>query len=512
MSVQSPPSAKVKSIGDLAETLSAFRRCQKKIVHCHGVFDLMHIGHIRHFEQARQFGDVLVVTITPDRFVNKGPHRPVFNEKLRAEAVAALSCVDYVAINEWPTAVETIHRLCPDLFVKGSEYVEAQQDQTQGIVLEGTAIHSVGGQLRFTEDITFSSSHLLNRYLPVFPKEVQDYLGSFCARYRPEQVLHYLQSARELKVLVIGEAIIDEYQYCETLGKSGKEPILAFRALGRERFAGGVLAIANHVAAFSDHIGVLTFLGATDTQEAFIREKVNAKVEKMFLYAPNCPTMIKRRFVEMYPFQKLFEIYVAAEIEDQIAASGTLCDKLKEVLPQYDVVIVADYGHGMLTPEAANLLCDGARFLAVNTQVNAGNQGFNTVSKYRCADYICVSENELRLDARSRLRNLGEIVAEAAEKLSCQRIVVTRGQQGCLCYGHDEGFREAPAFAGHVVDRIGAGDAVLSVTSLCAAQKAPLDVMGFVGSAVGAQAVAVVGNRTSIERVPLFRYIECLMK
>ena len=161
--------AKIKEIGDLAELLTSFRAENKTIVHCHGVFDLLHIGHIRHFEQAKRLGDILTVTVTPDRYVNKGPHRPVFSEDLRAEAIAALDCVDYVAINRWSTAVEAIELLRPAFYVKGPDYREAEKDHTGGIALEESAIKSVGGELVFTDDITFSASSLINRHLPVFP-------------------------------------------------------------------------------------------------------------------------------------------------------------------------------------------------------------------------------------------------------------------------------------------------------------------------------------------------------
>src|SRR5437868_6691263 len=113
-------SNKINRVDDLAKSLAGLRTQGKKIVQCHGVFDLLHIGHIKHLEAARKYGDLLVVTLTPDRFVNKGPHRPAFPERLRAEALASLACVDFVAINEWPTAVETIQRLRPDFFVKAS--------------------------------------------------------------------------------------------------------------------------------------------------------------------------------------------------------------------------------------------------------------------------------------------------------------------------------------------------------------------------------------------------------
>jgi len=502
---------KIREIEELAEVLGSIRS-EKKIVLCHGVFDLLHVGHIRHLEQAKQLGDILVVTITPDRYVNKGPHRPAFPEHLRVEGVAALGCVDYVALNKWPKAVETINLLRPDLYVKGSDYKEIEKDPTGGIALEKAALKSVGGSLVFTDDITFSSSNLINRYLPLFPKATIDYLQNFSARYCAEDVLGYLESARSLKTLVVGEAIIDEYQYCEQIGKSSKEPMLAVKYLSSEKFLGGILAVGNHVANFCEQVGLLSFLGAERSQEGFVRGNLHDNIQPVFLHRKASPTIVKRRFIEEYCFAKLLEVYDINDGGLEETDNAELCAKLREQLPQYDVVIVVDFGHGMLTEEAVDLLCRYSRFLAINAQSNAGNLGYHTISRYPRADYICIAENEMRLEARDRRSDLGQIVRRVSGKLPCGRIVVTRGKQGCLCYGDEEGFFEVPAFAGQVVDRMGAGDAFLSVTAFCAAQRAPIEVVGFIGNVVGAQAVATVGNRRSIERAALFKHVESLLK
>jgi len=505
--------SKIRDIEDVAMFLESDRAESKKVVHCHGVFDLLHIGHIRHLEEAKKFGDVLVVTVTPDQYVNKGPGRPAFTEHLRAEALAALETVDYVAINKWPLAVEAIGLLRPDFYVKGLEYQEDGKDRTGGITLETAAIESVGGQLAFTNDVTFSSSNLINQHLSSFPAEVTEYLGGFASRYPSGDVIGYLESVASLKLLVIGETIIDEYIYCEAIGKSGKEPVLATHQIGAERFAGGILAIANHVAAFSDQVSLVTFLGRSDSHEKFIREKLNPKIQPSFLYMEGeAPTIVKRRFVEAHPLQKLFELYIMGDGESKAAEVEALNDTLRDLLPQYDAVLVADYGHGMLDSQTVELLCREARFLAVNTQVNAGNLGFNTISKYRRADFICVSEVEIRLDARSSRRELQDIVLEVSEKLSCDRIIITRGQHGCLCYAKDEGFVEVPAFAVQVLDRVGSGDTVFSVTTLCAAQGAPAEITGFLGNVAGAEAVATVGHRSPLQRIPFIRHVETLLK
>jgi rfaE bifunctional protein kinase chain/domain/rfaE bifunctional protein nucleotidyltransferase chain/domain len=503
---------KCKDLESLAQLLVSLRANGKKIVHCHGVFDLLHIGHIRHFEQAKTLGDVLIVTITPDRYVNKGPHRPAFPETLRTEAIAALDCVDFVAINKWPMAIEAIRLLQPDFYVKGSEYREAEKDRTGGIVLEEAAVMSVGGQLAFTDDIVFSSSNLINRYLPAFPSEVSDYLTGFTVRYRADDALQYLENARSLKVLVVGEAIIDEYQYCQAIGKSSKEPMLAVKHVSTERFAGGILAVGNHVANFCDYVGLITFLGTQNSQEAFLKEEVNSKINKTFLYRENSPTIVKRRFIESYFFTKLLEVYEMDDTALDKAHDDALCVALSEQLPGYDVVIVVDFGHGMLSSKAIDILCSKSRFLAVNAQSNAGNQGYHTISRYPRVDYVSLAESEIRLEARDRQGDLRAMILDVARKLRCRNIVVTRGKNGCLCYSADEGFFEVPALADQVVDRMGAGDAFLSLTALCVAQKAPMEVVGFIGNAVGAQAVATVGHRQATERVPLYRHIESLLK
>lgn len=502
---------KIKDLDALPQLLQAHRQ-SGKIVHCHGVFDLLHVGHIRHFQEARRLGDVLVVTVTPDRYVNKGPHRPAFNEGLRAEAVAALDCVDYVAINNWPMATKTIQLLRPDLYVKGPDYKDAGKDVTGGIVLERKAVEEVGGELVITNDVSFSSSHLLNQYMPAFSQDVVNFASGFSQRHTADDISGTLENARGLKVLVVGEAIIDEYQYCETIGKSGKEPILAARYISSEKFAGGIMAVANNTAAICDEVGMLTFLGEKESHEDFIREHLSPKVTPMFLRMQDAPTILKRRFLEIYPLQKMFEVYVMSCNDDDAAMSRDLCSRLAEELPRYDVVVVTDYGHGMLDGKAIELLAEKSRFLAINTQINAANHGYNTVSKYPRADYVCVSEREIRLEARSRKSPLRDVVLDVSEKLACDHVVITRGEIGCLCYARNEGFSEVPALTNRVVDRIGAGDLVLSVTAPCVAAGAPMEVVGFIANAVGAQAVATVGHRQSVDKVALTKFIQSLMK
>lgn len=501
---------KVRTLEELAPVLERQRAEGKRIVLCHGVFDLLHVGHVRHFEQARKLGDVLVVTLTPDRFVNKGAGRPAFPDHLRAEFVAALGCVDHVAVNRWPTAVDTIHLLRPHVFAKGSEF-KTLQDTIGHVSHEGDAIRAIGGEVIFTEDLVFSSSALINQYLGHHPDHVKAFLADLATRHGADAVLAPLKAAAGLKVLVVGETIIDEYTYCEAIGKSGKEPVLATRYFGQDRFAGGVLACANHAAGFADRVDVLTLLGEGLDQADFVRASLKANVTPYLLEKPGSPTLVKKRYVERYLKQKMFEVYTMNDDPLDAQADAELCGTLREMLPEYDVVIVTDYGHGMLSSQAVDTLCSHSRFLAVNTQSNAGNHGFNMISKYPRADYACLAQREVALETRSRRLSPEDQVRHVCGRLGCDRVMMTMGSVGTV-YHQGGGFHRAPALATAVVDRVGAGDAVLCVTALAVAAGADPGVVPFLGNVVGAEAVGILGNQRSVERIPLYRHVECLLK
>jgi len=507
-----PAFTKIVPLPELAAALSGLRGQGRRIVHCHGVFDLLHVGHLRYFEEAKAMGDVLVVTLTTDRYVNKGPHRPAFTEQLRAEVLAGLGCVDFVAINPHPTAVEAIRLLKPDVYVKGPDYAEKSKDVTGKILDEEEAVKSVGGRLAFTSGDTFSSTHLINQHMSTLPPEVQAYLADFSRRHPAGEVLDYLDRARGLKVLLVGEPIIDEYVYCEAIGKSSKEPTMVVKRLSSEKFAGGILAAANHVAGFCDEVAVLTQLGTENSHEAFIEGKLKPNIRRIFLHRKNSPTIVKRRLVEHYFFLKLLEVYEINDAALPPEEDEAVCQALMEHVPNYDLVIVIDFGHSMLSERARGILRQRAKFLAVNAQCNAGNLGHHALSKYPGADYMTATETEVRIESRDRHGAIKSLVREVYDKLGCRRLAVTRGRNGCLCCDPAEGLIEIPAVAGKVVDRIGAGDAYLSVSALLAAQGAPMDVVGFAGNAAGALAVATVANRDPIDRIAFFKQVESLLK
>lgn len=156
-------SEKILSLSELSKICRQKKQELKKIVHCHGVFDLLHPGHLEYFKEAKSLGDILVVTVTCDTHVNKGAGRPVYSDKTRAEFIAALSMVDYVAINDTKTAVKPIELITPNFYVKGQDYENKTLDKSGGIYLEEEAVLKTGGKLHFTHGVTYSSTQLLKK-------------------------------------------------------------------------------------------------------------------------------------------------------------------------------------------------------------------------------------------------------------------------------------------------------------------------------------------------------------
>ena len=156
--------------------IAALRDQGKVIVQCHGTFDMVHPGHIVHFEEAKALGDILVVTITGEKFVNKGPGRPYFNDQLRSRWLSALDCVDFVVVIPFSAAVEAIECVQPDFYCKGREYENQENDVTGNIRDDVTTVERFGGQMRYVGSIVFSSTRILNEHFEPYPANVK----AFC--------------------------------------------------------------------------------------------------------------------------------------------------------------------------------------------------------------------------------------------------------------------------------------------------------------------------------------------
>ena len=357
---------KIKSWQEIDEALEKDRLKGLRIVQCHGVFDLLHPGHIRHFREAKAQGDKLIVSLTPDRFVNKGPGRPAFPEHLRLESLAALADVDYVVLNDTPDAISAIQKIRPAFYVKGKEYADHAADVTGKIAEEVRAVERAGGQVYYTDDIVFSSSSLLNKYFDSMPKEVVEFLNEFKKSHSSDAILEKIESLSNLKVLVIGDAIIDEYQYTEPMGQSGKGIHMVARCLDKEVFLGGSLIIANHLAQFAKEVTLVSALGRKCPYVNFISHHLDPRVTPRFTTLEDTATLVKKRYVlkDGKTLTKLFETYSGQEEPLHPDQTGEIVHFLQKQAAQYDLVLACDFGNGFTNHPIIEAISEVPTFLA----------------------------------------------------------------------------------------------------------------------------------------------------
>jgi len=508
----------VKSVAELAKIAADAKADGKTVVLAHGAFDLIHLGHVRHLEKARKLGDVLIATVTADAFVNKGPGRPVFSEELRAEMLAALEYVDWAGINFEATAENLLKAVKPNIYVKGSDYESASDDPTGKIVDEKNLVEKFGGELVITDDLTFSSSTLINQHLLTRSSEVQMFLGTLRDEGGYEKLIQLIDQTKNLKVLFVGETILDEYKYVTPLGKTAKDSIISTHFKDSELFAGGVIAAANHAASFCAEVDIVTVVGGSDDYNDFIRSTLAPNVTLSEIELENRPTIRKRRYVHSPTrtrslLQKIFEV---SYIDDQPLSSSeyqTLNSEIAARADKADVVVVCDFGHGMIEAPIINTLIERSKFLAVNTQANSANMGYNRITKYPKVDFVCIDEREAQLAAADKHAEIQALLEQKLIPLiECDNFVVTRGREGSLCWGRDSGVVTVPALEYEPVDTMGAGDAFLAVTALLLAVGGGVREAGFIGNIVGGIKTGLIGHRANINKGDVKKIIASLLK
>ena len=485
---------KIVAISVLEKICAEKKAQNKKIVLCHGYFDVLHIGHIRHFNQAKQMGDIVIATVICDENLVHSTEKPTFPENLRAEALASLADVDYVAIAYDKDLSTILDSLIPDIYAKGFDLNLSAGDEDPRIQEERRICELRNIELVLTQEISFSSTRTINSFFSSFPEHVQEYVHVFLSRYTLQDVLQLVDSMSGLKVAVIGDTILDDYSYCRTLGTSSKDPVMVVHYQSHDIFAGGILAVANHTSNFSKNVDLYTVLGDQNDYRLFIEKNLNHNVTPHFIIQEGSPTLVKRRFIDGYSLNKLFEVYIMDNSGLNEAQDEQFRKTLEKDLAKYDLVIVADFGHGAISKVTRKTIIDNAPFLALNTQANSGNRGFNTITQYDNAGYISIAEHELRLEMRDLDGDINSLANCVGAKMNADLFVVTRGKRGSLIRSKDGKKVSVPAFAHKIVDRIGSGDAFLSVTSLAAFLGSPPELLGFVGNIVGGPCRGNIGK------------------
>ncbi|MDD5108727.1 MAG: PfkB family carbohydrate kinase [Candidatus Omnitrophica bacterium] len=489
---------------DAPRVFSKLKREGKKIVHCHGTFDLLHPGHIIHFEEAKALGDILVVTITAEKHVNKGPGRPYFNDELRVKYLASLEYIDYVVVVPFAAAKEAIECVQAQIYCKGKEYEDPQNDVTGNINDDIQAVERLGGQVRYVGSVVFSSTKLLNNHFEVHPPGMKDFCKKLAKKYSPKKFREIVDGFSDLKVLVIGDIIFDRYSSVKVQGLTSKNRIISTRFLSEDIQAGGALAVFRHVKQFAPNIKFISLVGTEEWVEPTLSRYISSDEDEI-IRSPDFTTIIKQRFVEpLSEGKELSKLFAINVIEEQYVNEKILsltCDIINSHIKDYDLVIVMDFGHGFMQEKVRELVQKKSSFLALNCQTNSYNYGFNIIDKqYQRVDSFSLDETELTLACGKRNLDFSEELKKLQLRLSAGYGWLTRGATDTIGIksGHPE--CECMPFEKSVVDAVGAGDAFCSVASLAAVKNLPIELATFMGQLAGAQAVRIIGNADSIKK------------
>jgi cytidyltransferase-like protein len=464
---------KIVTIDELPRIRERFR--DQRIVHCHGAFDLVHPGHLIHFEEAHALGDLLVVTVTGDRHITK-KRSVTFTEDQRARQVAALEVVDYVAVIQEPTALSAIEALHPDVYVKGPEYADLTLDRSRSIYHEMRVLEGYGGKMHFTSGETFSSTKL-SHFLLAAPDAAQrdPLLQNDRIRFRDiaslgftlDQLKQFTARAAALRVCVIGETIIDEWVDVALTNLSTQSRCLAGLETARVRQVGGAGIIARHLANFVQDVHCFSNGGASAAPVNLAHTAI-ADGE-----------LVETRFVDADSGRPVFK-------SKAMTLAGARHDQLP-AFDDYDVVLIADFGHGLLDADQINqrVAASSRATVAAMAQVNSSNYGYNLPLKYVGAGYYCLNRTEAELCLHQRHLPLEELVAQSAKLLRCDNLSVTDGDHGVMVARGTDRFA-LPSLSVSVVDTIGCGDAFFALSSIALRLDLPPALIALVGSIAAA--------------------------
>jgi rfaE bifunctional protein nucleotidyltransferase chain/domain len=501
------PSHKILSHDQLLAIRARARAEGRAVVQCHGCFDIVHPGHVRHLRYARALGDILLVSITGDIEMKKGVGRPLIPEELRAENLAALDCVDWVYVEQRPTAAEMLAEVKPDVYVKGKEY-ESNNDPR--FKAERKAVQDAGGRIVFSSgDVVFSSTALI--------AAMEASVDPFHTRLvelteKPElngTALNTLVGAfRGKRLVVVGESILDTYILCDRPHIAGESPVMTLRPLERRHYDGAAAVIARHAAAMGARPILITAL-PDDAIGASMRQRLTAEGVEVRAIKTRTPLAEKQRF--LVGTQKVFKLDLLEPIVLDAAEQDRLVAMAAEAGAENGgchAAIVADFGQGLFTPRILSALCKALRpSVGILTGDVSGRR--SSLRAMRDMDLLTPSESEAR-DALGLLdQGLPVVAWKLLAETRSRAAIVTLGPDGLIAFdrlpdaeaaGPEKSWQRRvrgehiPSFTPHAVDPLGCGDSLLVAATLALACGGGLLAGAFIGAAAAAVQAQRMGN------------------
>ncbi len=477
------------------------------VVLCHGVFDVIHIGHILHFQSAKRLGTKLIVSITPDEFVNKGPDRPYFSLEDRAKMISSFKFVDLVIKNDSATAENVLKTVKPNVFAKGQDYEDSSKDLTGNIKKELEIVKKNNGEIIFTQEKQYSSSNIINSYI-----EIDSESNIFIKKNKLniERVKFYLSNLSKLKVILMGEVIIDEYNYVEVLAKSPKENVLSTRNENSEVFFGGIIATANIISNFVNRVSLICLIG-NNLNKKKLSKKVNKNVSIIEINTNETETIRKKRFIQKSNLHKFFQIQYMPTNDLDEKQKNKIKSNLKRLIKSHHLLAINDFGHSLIDKDLCNFIDNLKIYKSINVQTNSSNYGFNLVTKYKKADYISIDLPEAQLAVSSKSKDCNFLAKEIYKNTKFKLISITQGHKGSSIHFKKSDIK-IPAMVSRTIDTMGAGDSYFALTSILSYLKFDPMNIGFIGNCAGGIASNIRGHSSSITKKDLLRFIETKLK
>jgi len=495
---------KLLTLGEAESLVRAAQEAGERVVLCHGCFDLVHPGHVRHLKHAAQLGDRLLVTITGDSMVEKGAGRPLIPQELRAESLAALGCVDWVAVNPDPTAEALLRRLRPDLYVKGREYEENRDPR---FAAEKAAVESYGGRVVFTSgDVVFSSSALIAAM-----EQTADPVNRRFRQLIEQQGLEVasldrlIDAFRGRRVVVVGETIIDTYVMCARPELTGEAPLMTLRPVEHRHFDGGAAIIARHLAAMGARPTLITALpGEPGPEVEALRKRLESDGVELRSIEVDCPLGEQQRF--LVGTSKVMKLDLRQPMVIDAARRRQLVAMVREAARESEAVIIADFGQGLFSSSTVAELCRAVR-PSVGLLVGDVSGRRSSLLSMREMDLLCPSELEAREALHDFDDGLSAVVWKLLHRTGAGSAIVTLGPEGAIGFQREPGFElreddwqtrlrveHVPALTPHAIDQLGCGDALLAAATLTRVAGGSLTLAAILGSVAAAAEAQRLGN------------------
>jgi rfaE bifunctional protein nucleotidyltransferase chain/domain len=495
----------------IKKIIKNLKKENKKIVLAHGTFDLLHVGHIKHLKQAKKFGDYLIVSITSSKFVNKGAGRPIFNDHQRLTAINSLKFVDYALISFEKTAIHSLRLVKPDYYVKGFEYKNSENDLTNNISKEEKVVNEFGGKLVFTNEEVFSSTNLINNNSNIYNKEFIKKVKCIKKFQTLKKIIKLENKIKKLKILLIGDTIIDRYKFVSALNKSNKENIISYKTEYKNDFCGGVLAAGNTLSSFVNKLDIVTAYGGENFIKKLIKDKMQKNIKIYNFKQKNYSPIIKTRFIEKNTNVKNYQTYDMKKNNNIKLINKKIYEFLKKNIKNYDMVITTDFGHKLIDNNIVKILQEKSKYLCVNCQSNSANQGFNLITKYKKINYGSIDLYEAKL-ASNNIDLMPEKFQKVIDKkLKFDIFSITLGKRGSIILKNSKSYH-LEALQNNAIDTMGAGDAYFVISSLFAYLNFKIEEISILGNCAASIKIAHVGHDHIINKKEIVKCLEIFNK